>query len=1137
MVFLAFVLVVLAFLGGAYWGARRSRERDRSPAHSADADARSEPRAPPETADVLPTPEDDATPLTLDELVERLDAPYEASSRHPTEVTALPDFAAAVALLADPAVALAKVVEGAVGPNPVLAMVAAEALVVREDSAPATQGILAHFRSARVWTLYGLLRFLAGRADRPVIWDVLLQAQEYWAENAVLPPLFGEFVDARLARGEPTEPAAAIARRPEFRLQDVRALLTRMGSGATPRLREALDEWERTRVDAASLRQIGRLWPAADAATTDPAAGEDPVFAHAALEQATRSVLDDLANAPPKSVVLVGEAGVGKSAIARRAAAVLRHRGWTIFEAGAADILAGQTYMGELEKRLRELVEQIDVARKVVWLIPGFHELAQAGRHRYSATSVLDLVMGAIESGRIVVLGESAPAPMESVLKQRPRLRFAVTLVKVEPLDAETTLALAKEVIAGEVVPSGLEADAEVAADALELARSYLTTSAMPGSVVGLLRQTRQRVLAAGGRHFTRDEVLATVATVTGLPRAVLDERAGLEPASLRSLFARRVMGQPEAVGCLVDRIAMLKAGLVDPRRPIGVFLFAGPTGTGKTEVAKTLATFLFGGADRMLRLDMSEFQEPGALARLVGEPGDEGAVESLVHQIRKQPFAVVLLDEFEKAHPRVWDLFLQVFDDGRLTDANGQVADFRHAIIILTSNAGATTHQSGSLGFTHSGGAFSEAQVTRALSGFFRPEFINRIDRVVVFRPLSKAVMRDILKKELGDVLRRRGFRNRDWAVEWEPSAIDFLLDRGFTPDMGARPLRRAIEEHLLAPLAMTIVENRFPEGDQFLFVRSDGNGIQVEFIDPDAAAGSAVPPVPGADAADSEPAAELALGRLVLAPRGDEEARRFLVARASALVERMAGAGWRSQKDALLESINREGFWSTDERFTTLDRMERMDRIAAEAEGLRSLVRRLEAGRAPAASIVRGVAQRLHLLAAAMADLDAGWPGDAYIAVDAVALEGDATRGTAWVQRLGRMYREWAKRRGLRLVSLDEDADTGTLLGVSGLGVRTLLSREAGLHVFEAPDGRSGLDRIAARVRIAPQPVSPLPKTRQERKVALQGLDAAPPTSTVTRRYREEPSPLVRDAASGWRTGRLADVLDGGFDLFEPV
>ena len=296
-------------------------------------------------------------------------------------------------------------------------------------------------------------------------------------------------------------------------------------------------------------------------------------------------------------------------------------------------------------------------------------------------------------------------------------------------------------------------------------------------------------------------------------------------------------MGQPEAVSCLVDRVAMLKAGLTDPNRPIGVFLFAGPTGTGKTEVAKMLAEFLFGSQERMIRLDMSELQDFASIARVIGDTGETRDVDSLANRIRKQPFSVILLDEFEKAHPRIWDLFLQVFDDGRLTDAHGNAADFRHSIIILTSNLGATEHQGTSLGFTVAGAPFGEAQILRMISATFRPEFVNRLDRVVVFRPLSRAVMRDILKKELKSVLQRRGFRNREWAVEWEESAVEFLLDKGFTRDMGARPLRRAIEQYLLAPIAMSIVEHRFPQGDQFLFVRSDGSGIQVEFVDPDAA------------------------------------------------------------------------------------------------------------------------------------------------------------------------------------------------------------------------------------------------------------------------------------------------------------
>ena len=254
----------------------------------------------------------------------------------------------------------------------------------------------------------------------------------------------------------------------------------------------------------------------------------------------------------------------------------------------------------------------------------------------------------------------------------------------------------------------------------------------------------------------------------------------------MRSYFSARVIGQDEAVDAIVDRIAMLKAGLNDPGKPIGVFLFAGPTGTGKTELAKTLAEFLFGSQDRMIRLDMSEFQTPESTAKILGSGDTANPTDSLITLVRKQPFSVVLLDEFEKAHANVWDLFLQVFDDGRLTDQLGQVADFRHCIIILTSNLGATGHRSSGLGFSPGADAYSADQVLRTVGQTFRPEFQNRLDKVIVFRPLSRELMRDILKKELSRVLDRRGFKDREWAVEWEASALEFLLEQGLLPGDG---------------------------------------------------------------------------------------------------------------------------------------------------------------------------------------------------------------------------------------------------------------------------------------------------------------------------------------------------------------
>ena len=234
------------------------------------------------------------------------------------------------------------------------------------------------------------------------------------------------------------------------------------------------------------------------------------------------------------------------------------------------------------------------------------------------------------------------------------------------------------------------------------------------------------------------------------------------------------------------------------------MFLFAGPTGTGKTELAKAVSEFLFGSVERMIRLDMSEFQTHEAISKILGQ-SSASAIEadSLISRVRKQPFSVVLLDEFEKSHSNIWDLFLQAFDEGRLTDAMGQVADLRHCLIILTSNLGATAHRSMGLGFAPQADEFSKDQVLRAISLTYRPEFRNRLDKIIVFQPLTRDLMRGILKKELAALLERRGLKDRAWAIEWESSALEFLLEKGFSPEMGARPLKRAIDQYLVAPLA----------------------------------------------------------------------------------------------------------------------------------------------------------------------------------------------------------------------------------------------------------------------------------------------------------------------------------------------
>jgi ATP-dependent Clp protease ATP-binding subunit ClpC len=647
--------------------------------------------------------------------------------------------------------------------------------------------------------------------------------------------------------------------------------------------------------------------------------------------------------------------------------------------------------------------------------------------------------------------------------------------------------------------------------------------------VLELLKRAADRAVTAGDVTLSSQAVVKALAQISGLPPIVLDTTQRADLNEMRGFFAQRVMGQDEAVKAVVDRIAMLKAGLTDPRRPIGVFLFAGPTGTGKTELAKTLAEYLFGSPDRLVRLDMSEFQQVESTAKILGAAG-ESASDSLIDRIRKQPFSVILLDEFEKAHHNCWDLFLQLFDDGRLTDLNGNEADFRHCIVILTSNIGATAHRSSGLGFRPEADAFVAEQVLRAISQTFRPEFVNRLDKTIVFRPLSRELMRGILHKELAGVLERRGLRERSWAVEWEASAIEFLLDQGFSPEMGARPLKRAIDQLLLAPLAATLVEHRFPQGDQFLFVRSNGHAIEVEFVDPDAEPAESPPLEEPAESGVSLPA-------IIISPTGSSAERASLTACWRQISDELANDAWRGKADALRLELADPAIWSRADRQRVFSGLELVDRVAEAARTAERLMQRYAAAREHSRRSSRELASRLalqlHNVLAGMTDFVGDAPIDALLRVEP-ALETGAEGGDAeaWCRRLTEMYRLWSSRRHMRLYELTPTDGKLPILVVTGFGAFRTLRAEAGFHVLEDEGAKDGARRIVARVTVVAGSNEDL-SAAGGFAIASRLLEASPAASAIIRRYREQPAPLVRDLVDGWRSGRLDAVLGGDFDL----
>jgi ATP-dependent Clp protease ATP-binding subunit ClpB len=326
-----------------------------------------------------------------------------------------------------------------------------------------------------------------------------------------------------------------------------------------------------------------------------------------------------------------------------------------------------------------------------------------------------------------------------------------------------------------------------------------------------LQAETRETTLVRN--NVTEEEVAEIVSKWTGIPVSKMLEGEKDKLLQMESVVQERVVGQDEAVTAVANAIRRARAGLSDPHRPIGSFLFLGPTGVGKTELTKALANFMFDTDDAMVRLDMSEFMEKHSVARLIGAPpGYVGYEEGgyLTEAVRRRPYSVILLDEVEKAHPDVFNVLLQVLDDGRLTDGHGRTVDFRNTVIVMTSNLGSQRIQE--LAGEDNYNAM-KASVMEIVSHHFRPEFINRVDDVVVFHPLSQKHIRAIVDIQLGYLHER--LAEREMTIVLSDAAREKLAEAGFDPVYGARPLKRAIQQQVENPLAQEILRGKFRPGD----------------------------------------------------------------------------------------------------------------------------------------------------------------------------------------------------------------------------------------------------------------------------------------------------------------------------------
>lgn len=544
-------------------------------------------------------------------------------------------------------------------------------------------------------------------------------------------------------------------------------------------------------------------------------------------------------------------------------------------------LVAGTKYRGEFEERMKKIIEEVTADREIILFIDELHTLIGAGGAE-GAIDAANILKPALARGEIQVIGATTLNEYQKYIERDAALERRFSKVQVDEPSIEDSIAIIEGLKERYEQHHKLHITDEAIRAAVTLSARYMTSRRLPDKAIDLideaaakvridlsianttitqlesqlhditnrkekavlsrdferaaeLRKEEQEVEQAihaatrqdmwdiemGQLDVTANHVAEVVAMATGVPVQQMELSESKRLVRLEEELHQRVIGQDDAVVAVARAIRRARSGLKNPKRPMGSFLFLGPTGVGKTELAKTLAASMFGSEDNMVRIDMSEYMEKHSVSRLIGSPpGYVGHDEAgqLTEKIRQKPYSVVLLDEVEKAHPDIFNILLQVFDDGHLTDSKGRKVDFRNTIIIMTSNLGATAlRDEKSVGFgaqamIHDHAAM-EKRIREELKRAFRPEFLNRIDETIVFHALTKEEIREIVRLHTDDVVKRLG--ELDIKARITDTAISIIAEAGFDPEYGARPIRRAIQKRIEDELSELILSGDISQGD----------------------------------------------------------------------------------------------------------------------------------------------------------------------------------------------------------------------------------------------------------------------------------------------------------------------------------
>ena len=561
----------------------------------------------------------------------------------------------------------------------------------------------------------------------------------------------------------------------------------------------------------------------------DPVIGRD--------EEIRRSV-QILSRRSKNNPVLIGEPGVGKTAVAEGIAAYIAGSDAPDSMAGkrlvALDLpalLAGTKYRGDFEERVKAVLKDVKKAGDVILFIDEMHTMIGAGSAE-GAIDAANILKPALGRGEVQIIGATTPEEYRRHIEKDAALERRFQPVKIAEPSRGDSLKMLGAVRQSLEKHHGVKISDAALTAAVDLSARYINDRFLPDKAIDLADEAAAHIRVSGGGLVTAEDIAGIVSMWTGIPVANLSADETKRLCNMESILHRRVIGQNEAVTAVSRAIRRGRGGLSDPDRPIGSFLFLGPTGVGKTELCRALAEAVFGESDAMIRLDMSEYMEKHAVSKLIGSPPGYVGYEDggqLTERVRRKPWSVVLFDEIEKAHEDVWGILLQIMDDGRLTDSAGRVVSFRNTIIVMTSNVGAKSISDGRprMGFTPDGG--DEAQLMRArineeLRRTFKPEFLNRIDETIVFRRLSRAEIRSIAERMLLTVAER--FKALGMTLSVPDQVVDFLAERGYDEKYGARPLRRAIRSMIEDKAAELMLTDSLGRGDT-VQARIDGNEL----------------------------------------------------------------------------------------------------------------------------------------------------------------------------------------------------------------------------------------------------------------------------------------------------------------------